>query len=386
MWFVAKRRNALVIYFYWVYFRTQYFFGGAKMKKKTFLLLFALLIALTFALVLCSCNLSDKKDDLARKDKIQTDSRLSDFDDNKISEIIEKYETIAASDEYKNISDKEKDELVNKLIESEKIQQDIKTEQEKFESRKEKNKQQLESLTNSQQELEQRIQDLKNSGASDEEIKAAEEEQQKVEEQIKAAEQEKAYFETVDTVIDTTANNEIFNYRNPGTSIRKMYGIYKFGGRVYINADIIQTEIIGGVEIVSSNNALCAVNTFVKGDESYDQILKNISGTDVVSLLKVCSNKNAESHKEFFEQNSEFLGTGLYLNNGSTLTILESWENDGDIEHPEYIVNCQQEGYEDLLFIITYSYDRYTSQSIEKICPEFWAQLEIEENKQSAES
>lgn len=282
------------------------------------------------------------------------------------------------------MTDEEKDEIVDKLIESEKIQQEAQKEQEEQETRKEELKQELEDLSSNKQELEQKVQDLKDSGATDEEIKAAEEEQQKVEEQIKAAEQEQIYYETSDTVKDSADQNSIFQTNYPGTSIQKVWGIYKTqGSSIYVNADILQKEIIAGVDIYTKANALCRIMAIIP-EETTEAILKCISGPNSFRIVSIFTNKNDESHKIYFEQNKQTMCQGTlkqYEDLGCEMSILETWEEDNDSEHPSFLLRVARGQIVDMLQFLRYekSEGYYSLQTVEKICPEFWAQLETEQ-------
>lgn len=320
-----------------------------------------------------------KKEEL--KKQIKEDDRYKELDDDNKQKFEEKFEQIANSEKYKEMTDKEKEEIVDKLVESEKIQQDIQKEQEKQEQRKEELKQELEDLYSNKQELEQRVQDLKDSGATEEEIKAAESEQQKVEEQIKAAEQEQIYYETSDTVKDVVANNEHIQILY-GISIQKVLGIYKCGGGlIYVNADILQKETIAGVEIYTKANALCHISVIIP-EETTEAILECLSKPGGFHIESICTNKNDESHKEYYEQNKQTMcqGTLKHLEDrGYELSILESWEEENDPEHPSFLLRVKRGQDVDDLSFLRHGDSVYSLQTVEKICPEFWAQLEAEQ-------
>lgn len=317
------------------------------------------------------------------KEQIQQDDRYKELSDDNKQKVEDKFKQITNSEKYIKMTDEEKDEIVDKLIESEKIQQDIQKEQEEQETRKEELKQELEDLSSNKQELEQRVQDLKDSGATDEEIKAAEEEQQKVEEQIKAAEQEQIYYETSDTVKDAMANNKLIQVLY-GTTIQKVWGIYKCGGHsIYVNADILQKETIAGVDIYTKANALCHIMIIIP-EETTEAILECLSNPDSILIESICTNKNAGSHKEYFEQNKQTMCEGTlkrYEDVGCEMSILETWEEDNDSEHPSFLLRVKRGQDVDMLEFLRYgeSSGEYSLDIVEKICPEFWAQLETEQ-------
>lgn len=108
------------------------------------------------------------------------------------------------------------------------------------------------------------------------------------------------------------------------------------------------------------------------------------NGAELFKIKRVCTNRNAETQKEFFEQNKYLIDPSIKKgeSEGYRFSVVESWENNQDSAHPEFLINCERDG-EEVLFLITYSDGRYVIQGIQKICPEFWAQMEIEQNKQA---
>lgn len=336
---------------------------------------------------------SDEEKDAKRKQQITQDDRYKELDADNKKEFDDKFNQIIGSDEYKDKTDKEKDDIIEKLVESEKLQQDVEKEQEEYDSRKEENKQQLEDLTNSQQELEQRVQDLKNSGASDEEIKAAEEEQQKVEEQIKAAKQEKIYFDTVDVVDKTTSENIIFKIDSGNARLRKINGIYSFADSLLlINADFVRSENICGVEICSTINQFIHVAGLLEDNATYEQIYEMMTQDNaILSTYNTCVNINAREHKDLFNENiahsDNVVITNLISNGYTNFEIAQSWEQVKDT-HPNYIFVAKKST-DNNASSITYmaNYDgnikEYSIFPLEKICPEFWAQVEAEQAKQT---
>ncbi len=327
---------------------------------------------------------SDGQKNEDRIDQIKEDDRYKELDNDGKEKFEEKFDQIANSDEYKNLSEKEKTDLIDKLVESEKLQQDIKNEEEKQKAREEELLHESESLLSQKQELEQQIQNSLDAGVSEEEISAMRQQQENIENQITAIEQEQKYFETIDTVINSA--NNMFNDKNEKTSIKKIYGIYKLGGFLYIYSDIVKTEEFANVEICSISSAFCRIMIELKGNENYEDVLDKISTTEYVDVRRECINKNAESHKEFFENNKYSIDSSIKIceSKGYSFSVVESWEN-GESGQPEFIIKRIRNNQE-VLRILTYSNGQYSSQPIEKICPEFWAQKELEENKQNAEA
>lgn len=247
-------------------------------------------------------------------------------------------------------------------------------------------------ITEKQNELEnvqKEIEDLKNSGASEEEIAEAEEKQQQVEKQIKSAEQEKAYWETVETVKESTTNNVTFSIENPGTTIRRINGIYAYEGNAYFNIDALKEEIIDGRSYYSQSNQFCRISEIVNGDETYKEVLRLISESGGIWVEKTCINKNSQEQKEYFEKNKYQIDDWFeYLENrGYTLSIEESWEIEGQETHPEFIIKSVKDNVEEY-YMVTYetSLNKYRTPDLKKICPEFWAQLEIERAKTATTS
>ena len=71
---------------------------------------------------------------------------------------------------------------------------------------------------------------------------------------------------------------------------------------------------------------------------------------------------------------------------GYNLSIVESWQTTKS-EYPEFIINAKSED-DEMMYMATYSPElaRYRVQPIQKVCPEFWAQLEIERAKTATTS
>ena len=72
--------------------------------------------------------------------------------------------------------------------------------------------------------------------------------------------------------------------------------------------------------------------------------------------------------------------------NNYSLSIVESWQTN-EYDFPEFIINAKSEN-DEMMYMATYSpeLEEYRVQPIQKICPEFWAQLEIERSQTATSS
>lgn len=342
----------------------------------------------------------EKKEEL--KEQIKSDDRYKELDDDNKQKVEEKFEQITNSDEFKEKTDKEKDEIIDKLVESEKIQQDIQKEQEEQETRKEELKQELgemsEELNNiltSEEELTQseqvaqvadainntknELKDIINSEtATAEEIAEAQEKLEKVEK----AEQEYAHDAISNGIKGTSSNCYGLNNK---IDIIKINSIYSITGNAFVNCDYIIAEDINGVSIYSKNNGFFMIQGVdrISNELSYDEIVDSISVYFATIYDRTCTNRNAESHKQFLEQNKSEINEwqfDYFERRGYDVSILESWENDGDSDHPEYIIQATRDDIVKI-YMMTYDGESYRTSKLEKICPEFWAQKEAEEAK-----
>lgn len=320
-----------------------------------------------------------------RKEKVHDGNHYQNLTDDEKNKFDKKLNDIVNSDYYKNLDDEAKDKLIDKFVESEKTIKEV------SQDPKDKKPEEIENkITEKRNELEnvkKEIDNLKNSGASEEEIAEAEEKQQQVEEQIKSVEQEKAYWETVETVKESVSINEIFSIRNPELKIRRVNGVYMYEGTAYINADFIKEEVIDGKSYYSKLNQFCRINDIVTGEENYEEILKIISGDVIIDVDRTCINKNSQEQLDKFDEIKNGISSLTGLENlGYTLSIVESWETT-DHSKPEYIIKAQSED-DERWYMVTYEphLDIYRRQSIKKICPEFWAQLEIEQAQNATPS
>lgn len=328
----------------------------------------------------------EKQDKEKAQEKAHDDDYYQDLTDDEKEDFDKKLDELVDSDHYKNLDDEEKDKLLDKFVESEKVQQEIKND--KPDKKPAEIQTKIEDKQNELENVQKEIEDLKNSGASEEEIAKAEEKQQQVEEQIKSAEQEKAYWETVETVKESTTNNTVFSIENPGTTIRRINGIYSYEGNAYFNIDAVKEEIIDGKSYYSQSNQFCRISEIVNGDETYEEVLKLISECGGIWVEKTCINKNSQEQKEYFEKNKSSMDSifDILENNDYSLSIIESWQTTTS-EYPEFIINAKSEN-DEMMYMATYSPElaRYRVQPIQKICPEFWAQLEIERSQTATTS
>lgn len=329
---------------------------------------------------------TDQQEKERAQEKTHDDDFYKDLDDDQKKDFDNKLNDIVDSDHYKNLDDEEKDKLLDKFVESEKVQQEIKND--KPDKKPAEIQTKIEDKQTELENVQKEIEDLKNSGASEEEIAKAEEKQQQVEEQIKSAEQEKAYWETVETVKESTTNNTTFSIENPGTTIRRINGIYSYAGNAYFNIDVVKEEIIDGRSYFSQHNQFCSIDRIVTGEETYEEILQIISSSQIViSVEKTCINKNSQEQLDKFDEIKNGISSLTGLEKlGYTLSVVESWETT-DHSNPEYIVKAQSED-DERWYMVTYEPDlnKYKRQPIQKICPEFWAQLEIERSQTATTS
>lgn len=321
-----------------------------------------------------------------RKEKVHDGNHYQNLTDDEKNKFDKKLNDIVNSDYYKNLDDEAKDKLLDKFVESEKTIKEVS--QDPKDKKPEEIENKISDKQNELDNIQKEIEDLKNSGASEEEIAEAEEKQQQVEKQIKSAEQEKAYWETVETVKESVSINEIFSIRNPELKIRRVNGVYMYEGTAYINADFIKEEVIDGKSYYSKLNQFCRINDIVTGEENYEEILKIISGDVIIDVDRTCINKNSQEQKEYFEKNKSSMDSifDILENNDYSLSIIESWQTTTS-EYPEFIINAKSEN-DERMYMATYSPDlaRYRVQPIQKVCPEFWAQLEIERAKTATTS
>lgn len=326
--------------------------------RKTTRLLAMFLMLLIVVSALTGCIKSDEEKNEIRKEEAHKGAYYKGLSEEEQQEFDYNLYTIFESDDYKALSDEEKDELIEKFVASEKLKKEVQAELNKEQERKEQIEKELEALTCKQDTTEEENQ------------------------QIEALKQEKAYLETVDGVRETTNNNEDFAISNPEKTVTKINGIYKYGGRVYIDVDILASETIGDVEFFLTYNAFCSIGQWVNENDGYEAILKRISKTEFINFEFKYTNRNAGSHKEYFEQNKYSMYSKIQAgeNRGCEFSVVESWEKEGDSEHPEFVIK-KQTGDDVMYYMATYNNSSYSFHIIQKICPEFWAQLEVEQGK-----
>lgn len=356
------------------------------MKRKFFA--FLIVILCFFTVLLSGCNDIFASDEEKALNRAHSDEFYSSLTKKEQADFDNKLKSIAGSDYFKSLDKKQKEELVDKFVESEKVEKEVASDP--VDKDPEEIQSQISDLKNNLQDVQNELNNLKQNGASEEEIKEAEQKQQEVEDQIKSAEQEKAYWETVSTTKETVDDNEVFNIRNSGLTIRRINGIYSKSGYIYINADFIHEEIIGGFSYKSKQNQYVeiSVNTILTGQETYDEILNLISSSSNISSIQVCTNKNLQSHKDYFEKNKDTMNNPVinyYLSQNYSFNILDSWEIDNQTQ-PNFMIEASS-GNNFKYFYLTYNAqkNKYVVQELQKACPEFWNQLEIEQKAQAQE-
>lgn len=331
----------------------------------------------------------EKQDKEKAQEKAHDDDHYQNLTDDEKKDFDKKLDELVDSDHYKGLDDKGKDELLEKFVESEKVQQEIKND--KPDKKPAEIQTKIEDKQNELENVQKEIEDLKNSGASEEEIAKAEEKQQQVEEQIKSAEQEKAYWETVETVKESIPTTIFFETQYSNAQVRKIYSIYSSGFLVYVNADIIRDEYIDGKIYKSQQNVYITFSVEDIIDHNtiqYSDVLKMIKDTDIISLNTPCLNKNQQSHKDYFWENKNNISQYLtmYEEQGYTLNVEESWETK-DSSKPSFLIRADDGTNEALLQLIyDQSVGRYLTSILHKVCPEFWAQLEIEQAQNATPS
>lgn len=96
-------------------------------------------------------------------------------------------------------------------------------------------------------------------------------------------------------------------------------------------------------------------------------------------MEKICINRNSEEQLERFDEIKNIIPSLIKLEDyGYSISVIESWETP-DHSYPEYIVKAKSDD-DERWYMSTYepTLNGYRRQSIKRICPEFWAQLEIE--------
>ena len=322
---------------------------------------------------------NDKSDKEKAQQKAHNDDHYQNLTDDEKKDFDNKLNDIVDSDYYKDLDEKGKDELLDKFVESEKVQQELKNDAE--DKKPEEFDAKIDNKQNELDQVKKELEDLKNSGASEEEIAKAEEKQQEVEKEIKSAEQEKAYWETVETVKESVPTNELFASQYSNIQVRKINSIFADAMSVYINADLIMDEIIDGKVYKSQQNTYLAFDMQdIIESTSYSDILQMIKGTNLIFSDSVCVNKNSQNHKDYFMNNKNSISSKFSKleSQGYTFEIQDSWENESS-DKPNFLIKADNGKNEKYIYVKYDSFDNsYSAKYIKKICPEFWAQLEIE--------
>lgn len=355
------------------------------MKRKFFA--FLIVILCFFTVLLSGCNDIFASDEEKALNRAHSDEFYSSLTKKEQADFDSKLKSIAGSDYYKNLDKKQKNELVDKFVESERVEKEVASDP--VDKDPAEIELQISSLKTELSDVVAALAALKEQGANASEIAEAEQKQQKVEDQIKSAEQEKAYWEIVSTTKDTV-NSNIYYKASTGCSIRKINGIYSDGRRFYVNADLIKEENIGGFVYKSKQNQYIRVTTNEPptGNETYEEILALISGGASISTKQICTNKNLQSHKDYFEKNKDTMGSftlNHLIGQGYKVNVLDSWEIENQ-QQPNYVIEAYLNDNVNYYYL-TYNNqtNRYDAQKIQKACPEFWNQLEIEQKAQEQE-
>lgn len=329
-----------------------------------------------------------KNDQERAQDKAHDSDHYKDLTQDEKKDFDNKLKDITDSDYYKNLDKKQKEELVDKFVESEKVEKEVASDP--VDKDPEEIQSQISDLKDNLQDIQNELNNLKENGASEEEIKEAEQKQQEVEDQIKSAEQEKAYWETVSTTKEAVDDNEVFNIRNSGLTIRRINSIFYNGRSLYVNADFVKEENIGGFIYKSKQNQYFRIvtNELISGNESYETILKLLSNNANIESMQICTNKNLQSHKDYFEKNKDTMGSftlNHLIGQGYKFNVLDSWEIENQ-QQPNYVIEAYLNDNVNYYYL-TYNNqtNRYDAQKIQKACPEFWNQLEIEQKAQAQE-
>lgn len=354
------------------------------MKKQSRILIAAVLIFVVLSVIFVACD-SDGSKEATRKAReiAQKSEYYISLDETEKKEFDDELNEIIDSEYFKSLDENGKSELVGKFVESEKTIKEIANDP------KDKNPEDLDvAIAQKQAEFENAkngTQALKDSGSSYDEIAKAEEKQCQAETQLEAVKQERTYWEIIKTVKEAVSTDEMFWARNPDTTVRRVNSIYSYGGHAFFNIDIVREEVLGGKSFFSQGNMFCRTSDVVLGEETTDAVLEKILNAGIISADKICSNRNSQELLEKFDtiKNDIPSLTKLY-GYGYTLSVVESWETVGHA-HPEYIVKAKSED-DERWYIVMFSenQDKYGRQYIYKICPEFWAQLEIERAKSNS--
>ena len=356
------------------------------MKRKFFA--FLIVILCFFTVLLSGCNDIFASGEEKALNRAHSDEFYSSLTEKEQADFDSKLKSIAGSDYFKNLDKKQKNDLVDKFVESEKTLKEVASDP--VDKDPAEIELQISSLKTELSDVVAALAALKEQGANASEIAAAEQKQQIIEEQIKSAEQEKAYWEIVLTVKEAICNCSSFKWFNWGLTIRKINSIFSAGSALYVNADFVKEEIIDWVSYKSKQNHYLRIvtNGIMSGNESYETILKLMSDNANIESMQVCTNKNLQSHKDYFEKNKGSMHRYILKrqDRGRVFNVVESWENPNN-SMPNYLLKETGNNSNDLFILLTYdeSQGNYSWQELQKACPEFWNQLEIEQKAQAQE-
>lgn len=309
------------------------------MKKQNGIFIAVILVFVVLSVIFVACDDDGSKEATRKAREIaQKSEYYFSLDENEKKEFDDELNEIIDSEYFKSLDENGKSELVGKFVESEKTIKELANDP------KDKNPEDLDETTATQQEIK--------------------------------------YWEIVKTVKETIENNLTFRIENPDTTVRRVNGIYVYQGGFYFNADIINEDIIDGKAYFSQKNVFCRSGGIATGEEEYDELIYLISKNSIYQIDKTCINKNSEEQTERFDEVKKDVSSLVALENlDYTIDIIESW-NTTEHSYPEYIVRARSEKNE-RWYMVTYepNLNKYRRQSIQRICPEFWAQLEIERAK-----
>ena len=351
------------------------------MKRKFFA--FLLVILCFFTVLLSGCNDIFASDEEKALNRAHSDEFYASLTEKEQADFDSKLKSIAGSNYYKSLDKNQKNDLVDKFVESEKTLKEIASDP--VDKDPAEIELQISSLKTELSDVVAALAALKEQGANASEIAAAEQKQQIIEDQIKSAEQEKAYWKIVSTTKEAVDDNEVFNMRNSGLRIRRINSIFYKGMTLYVNADFVKEENIGGFVYKSKQNQYLSIfiNEIISGNESYETILTLLSDNANIESIQICTNKNLQSHKDYFEKNKESMHRYISQSQdwGHFFSVIESWENPNN-SMPDYLLKETGDNF-DIFVFLTYNENRgtYSWRELQKACPEFWAQLEIENAK-----
>lgn len=283
------------------------------------------------------------------QDVVNNNKDYQDFSEEEKKSADKLLQKVVRMPQYQTLNDEEKADIVEKIIESEKIQNEIKNNPDK-----------------SSEEIQTQIDELKQNGASEEEVKSAE--------------QEKAYWEIVSSVKNTLATNSGLNNALVGYRIIKINGIYEEQGSIQVDGVFLKEEYFGGVTYFTQHSIFCIVSSNdpnMEANDSYEKILKIISESNYIVPSSFQEDINNSNDIQKFSQLKELI-KGRELE-GYTFKVIKSWKKEQNDEHPSFLVEGSKDDSQ-IIYRMDYiaKKDIYRCSPMIKICPEFWAQLEKE--------